>query len=126
MVRSTMLQVLVLKCDFPRFGGDRNAHLRVSLRALRPPAGVPPEGERRAADGVEIAVQDHGHGISAEHLPQLFDSFFTTKAEGMGMGLSIARSMVAAHGGRIWAENLPAGGALFRFTIPEFRGDALA
>jgi PAS domain S-box-containing protein len=75
---------------------------------------------RRNAEGVEVAVQDRGHGISAEHMPQLFDSFFTTKADGMGMGLSIARSMVAAHGGRIWADNLPAGGAMFRFTIPEF------
>jgi PAS domain S-box-containing protein len=73
---------------------------------------------RRVPAGVEIAVQDCGHGISAEHLPQLFDSFFTTKADGMGMGLSIARSMVAAHGGRICAENLPAGGAVFRFTLP--------
>jgi len=74
----------------------------------------------RTSEGVEVAVRDCGHGIASEHLPQLFDSFFTTKADGMGMGLSIARSMVAAHGGRIWAENLPAGGALFRFTIPEF------
>ncbi len=75
---------------------------------------------RRTSEGVEVAVRDCGHGISPEHLPQLFDSFFTTKADGMGMGLSIARSMVAAHGGRIWAKNLPDGGALFRFTIPEF------
>ena len=80
---------------------------------------------RRVAEGVEVAVQDRGHGISAEHLPQLFDSFFTTKADGMGMGLSIARSMIAAHGGRIWAENLPSGGALFRFTIPAFAGPTI-
>jgi len=72
---------------------------------------------------VEIAVQDRGHGISEEHMPQLFDSFFTTKADGMGMGLSIARSMIAAHGGRIWAENAAAGGAVFRFTLREYSTD---
>jgi len=79
----------------------------------------------RRVDGwqVEVEVRDCGHGIAHEHMPQLFDSFFTTKADGMGMGLSIARSMVAAHGGRIWAENAPAGGAVFRFTLREYSTD---
>ena len=67
---------------------------------------------------VEIAVRDRGHGIPAASMPQLFDSFYTTKSDGMGMGLSIARSMIHAHGGRIWAENQPEGGAVFRFTLP--------
>jgi len=62
-------------------------------------------------------VRDHGHGIADKTMPQLFDSFFTTKQDGMGLGLSIARSMIAAHGGRIWAENAPDGGAVFRFTV---------
>jgi PAS domain S-box-containing protein len=75
---------------------------------------------------VEVAVQDCGHGISSEHLSQLFDSFFTTKTDGMGMGLSIARSMIAAHGGRIWAENAAQGGALFRFTLPVFNNARLS
>jgi PAS domain S-box-containing protein len=68
-------------------------------------------------DRVEVAVLDRGHGIAAANLPQLFDSFFTTKPDGMGMGLSIARSMVAAQGGRIWAEDAPEGGAAFRLTL---------
>lgn len=72
---------------------------------------------RGAESFVEIAVRDSGHGIAAANLPQLFDSFFTTKADGMGLGLSIARTMIAAHGGRIWAENAPDGGAIFRFTL---------
>jgi PAS domain S-box-containing protein len=73
---------------------------------------------RRAAESlVEIAIQDRGHGIAPASMPQLFDSFFTTKADGMGLGLSIARSMIAAHGGTIWAENAPEGGAIFRFTL---------
>jgi PAS domain S-box-containing protein len=73
---------------------------------------------RDAGDSlVEIAVRDFGHGISPENMSQLFDSLFTTKAEGMGLGLPIARTIVAAHGGRIWAENAPGGGAVFRFTL---------
>ena len=68
-------------------------------------------------DLVEIAVVDHGCGIPPEKLPELFDSFFTTKADGMGIGLSIARWIVLAHGGRIWAANGAQGGAEFRFTL---------
>jgi len=73
---------------------------------------------RDAGDSlVEIAVRDFGHGISPENMSHLFDSLFTTKPEGMGLGLPIARTIVAAHGGRIWAENAPGGGAVFRFTL---------
>ena len=68
-------------------------------------------------DLVEVAVVDHGCGIPPEKLPELFDSFFTTKPDGMGVGLSIARWIVLAHGGRIWAANAPHGGAEFRFTL---------
>ena len=66
---------------------------------------------------VEFAVHDAGPGIAAANVSRLFDSFFTTKAKGMGLGLSIARSIVEAHGGRIWAENAPEGGAVFRFVL---------
>ncbi len=84
-----------------------------------------PEGSRellvsaRAKDDslVEIAVRDFGHGIAAQNMPQLFDSLFTTKPEGMGLGLPIARTIIAAHQGSIWAENAPGGGAMFRFTL---------
>jgi signal transduction histidine kinase len=67
---------------------------------------------------VEVAVTDRGPGIAPEHLHQLFDSFFTTKKRGVGLGLSIARSIVAAHGGRIWAESDPGYGATFRLALP--------
>ncbi|HEV8018905.1 MAG TPA: sensor histidine kinase, partial [Steroidobacteraceae bacterium] len=73
----------------------------------------------RHADGeVEFAVSDLGRGIEPAKLARLFEPFFTTKANGMGIGLSISRTIVAAHGGRIWAENNASEGATFRFTLP--------
>ena len=66
----------------------------------------------------EISISDRGPGISSDALEKVFDPFFTTKPEGMGMGLSIARTIVQAHGGRIWAENRATGGAVFRLTLP--------
>jgi signal transduction histidine kinase len=66
----------------------------------------------------EVVVTDTGPGISPDRLPRLFDAFFTTKDYGMGLGLSIARSIIESHGGRIWAENNADGGAAFRFTLP--------
>src|SRR5262249_26310014 len=62
---------------------------------------------------VEIVVSDTGPGILPDRLPRVFDPFFSTKREGMGLGLSIARSLVRAHGGKIWAENNSGGGATF-------------
>jgi two-component system sensor kinase FixL len=73
---------------------------------------------RRLDDAVEVAVTDIGHGIPADRLPRLFDAFFTTKNEGLGLGLAIARSIVEAHGGRIWAEDLGGRGATFRVSLP--------
>jgi signal transduction histidine kinase len=65
-----------------------------------------------------IAVKDHGEGIAPENFPKLFDSFFSTKASGMGLGLSIARSIVEAHGGRIWAESRELDGIAFFVELP--------
>jgi two-component system sensor kinase FixL len=65
-----------------------------------------------------IAVTDTGPGIDAASGPKIFDSFFSTKKEGMGLGLAIARTIVHAHGGKIWQEGTSAGGAAFKFTIP--------
>ena len=70
------------------------------------------------ASNVLMLVRDHGQGISPENLPQLFESFFTTKRRGMGIGLSIARSIVEKHAGRIWAQNSEADGAVFFVELP--------
>jgi len=69
-------------------------------------------------DTVETSVTDSGCGIPPEKLPRLFESFFTTKQNGMGLGLAITRSIIDAHHGRIFAENNPEGGATFRFDLP--------
>jgi signal transduction histidine kinase len=67
---------------------------------------------------VLVGVTDSGVGISAENADRLFNPFFTTKSSGMGMGLSVCRSIMEAHGGRLWATaNLPHG-ATFQFTLP--------
>lgn len=74
--------------------------------------------ERVAPDIVQVSVSDTGPGISAEMAENLFQPFVTTKHNGMGMGLNICRSIVEAHGGRLWLESNPGGGAIFRFNVP--------
>lgn len=74
---------------------------------------------RSAGSGsVTISVRDNGPGIAAADLERIFDSFFTTKHEGVGIGLAICQSIIAAHGGTLSAENLPQGGAAFSVTLP--------
>ncbi|RUZ71879.1 ATP-binding protein, partial [Mesorhizobium sp. M7A.F.Ca.US.003.02.2.1] len=69
-------------------------------------------------DGMaEVSVIDTGPGLAPEVSAQLFQPFVTTKKQGMGVGLSICRTIVESHGGHIWAEAVPAGGTAFRFTL---------
>jgi signal transduction histidine kinase len=88
--------------------------------AQRPVSRITVRTARVGAE-VEVTVTDSGHGVDPSDLPKIFDSFFTTKKEGMGLGLSIARSILEGHGGRIWAENGQEGGATFHFIIPTER-----
>jgi signal transduction histidine kinase len=73
---------------------------------------------RRLDDAVEVSVRDTGRGIAADSLPRLFDAFFTTKRDGLGLGLAIARSIVESHGGQIRAEDHGGRGATFWVTLP--------
>jgi C4-dicarboxylate-specific signal transduction histidine kinase len=74
-----------------------------------------------AADSVLVAVQDSGPGLTPESSDRLFQAFHTSKPDGMGMGLSICRSIVEAHGGRVWAAASTPRGAIFQFTLPARR-----
>jgi C4-dicarboxylate-specific signal transduction histidine kinase len=84
-------------------GGERELHVTTELIA---------------SEGVRVAVRDSGPGFSAENLQRLFAPFYTTKPNGMGMGLSICQSIIEDHGGRLWASRIDPQGALFQFTIP--------
>ena len=70
---------------------------------------------------VEVSISDTGHGIPSEQLVGVFDAFYTTKPTGTGLGLSIARMIVETYAGKIWADNRPEGGAVFRFVLPLVR-----
>ncbi|HWU40935.1 MAG TPA: ATP-binding protein, partial [Candidatus Acidoferrum sp.] len=72
------------------------------------------------ADQVQVTVEDSGIGIEPQKLDQIFESFYTTKPGGMGMGLSISRSIVQAHGGRLWATARDGAGTMFHFTLPNY------
>ena len=74
--------------------------------------------EQDHTNGVLVAVRDSGPGIDPAHLERVFEAFYTTKPNGVGMGLSICRSIVDAHGGRLWAAANDPHGAVFRFTLP--------
>jgi signal transduction histidine kinase len=74
--------------------------------------------ELRGPDAIGIMVEDSGPGIDPENLGRIFNPFFTTKPTGMGMGLSICRSIIEAHGGRLTASRAPGGGSLFEIALP--------
>jgi signal transduction histidine kinase len=74
--------------------------------------------QRSGADGVLVAVRDSGVGVDPQYVNRIFDAFFTTKPTGMGMGLSISRSIIEAHGGRIWAAPNDGPGLTVQFTLP--------
>jgi C4-dicarboxylate-specific signal transduction histidine kinase len=89
-----------------------------ALHGRAAPRVVRVSSERRDADTLYVAVDDTGPGLSADHAPRMFDAFYTTKQEGLGMGLAVSRSIVEAHHGRLWASASPLGGAKLQFTLP--------
>jgi signal transduction histidine kinase len=74
--------------------------------------------ERDSRNQICLSIEDNGTGLDAEHLNKLFEAFYTTKAEGMGMGLSVSRTIIERHRGRIWASPNESFGATFSFSIP--------
>jgi C4-dicarboxylate-specific signal transduction histidine kinase len=75
-------------------------------------------------DQVQVTVEDAGTGLDPTAMDKIFDPFYTTKPSGMGMGLSICRSILQAHGGRLWATAKDGPGTLFHFTLPTYQEDA--
>jgi PAS domain S-box-containing protein len=86
------------------------------------PRKVTVETRAEPPGSIRISVRDHGTGIAADAMPRLFDAFFTTRQEGIGLGLSICRSIVEAQGGRIWAENNADHGATFHILLAAAKG----
>jgi PAS domain S-box-containing protein len=79
---------------------------------------------RNIEDGVQVTVEDSGPGLDPTGMEKIFDPFYTIKASGMGMGLSICQSIVQSHGGRLWATAKDGPGTIFDFTLPKYRGEA--
>lgn len=122
-----------LPVGMPPIDGDRvqiqQVLLNLLLNAIQALGAMPPErrtisvrvqrgASESLGDAIVVTVEDTGAGIAEADLAHLFDAFFTTRSDGMGMGLSISRSIVEAHGGRIEAANRPEGGASFRVCLP--------
>jgi PAS domain S-box-containing protein len=118
-----------LATGLPLIEGDRvqlqQVILNLILNAVEAMSGIA-EGARemristgrRASNGVLVAVRDFGPGLDPQSMDRLFDAFYTTKPDGLGMGLAICRSIVEAHGGKLWATANEPRGAVFQFTLP--------
>jgi two-component system, LuxR family, sensor kinase FixL len=121
--------VLEINSDLPPVRGDKVQLQQVLLNLLlnafdalkNSPAderSVAVKAELDGADMLKVVVRDRGTGLNGDQLDKIFQPFYTTKRDGFGMGLSISRSIVEAHGGRLWAENNKDRGATFNFTLP--------
>jgi signal transduction histidine kinase len=114
--------------DLPRVSGDRvqlqQVILNLMLNGIEAMEGTPEPMKllvmsRKSGDGgVLVAVRDSGTGIGAQDMPHIFKAFYTTKPAGTGMGLTICRSILEAHGGRIWMEANEGVGITVQFTLP--------
>jgi C4-dicarboxylate-specific signal transduction histidine kinase len=120
--------------DLPTIFGDRIQLQQVILnlmlngieamtRISDRPRRLVIQSQMQDADEVRVSVEDSGIGVRAEIMGRLFEPFFTTRSQGIGMGLPISRSIVEAHGGRLWAESTVSQGSVFQFTLPR-GGDA--
>lgn len=127
--KSQILLRTTFSPDLPRVSGDKIQLQQVLLNLLmngidaikasaHADAQLSVQTRRQEADKIYIAVKDSGIGLGQGELDKIFDAFHTTKKEGMGMGLSVSRSIIEAHGGRLWATPDDIRGATFHFTLP--------
>jgi len=123
---------VILDEGLPRVKCDRIQIEQVVLNLVRnamdtleasasPPRELTIRCRADGSAGIELSVEDTGEGFTADSVERMFETFFTTKADGLGMGLSISRGIIEDHGGRLWAKPRPGGGAVFHVTLP--RGD---
>ena len=127
--RNRMVLQSELADDLPKVTGDRVQLQQVILNLLRNasdamlglhdrPRQLLIRTEREDGDRVRVSVRDAGVGVDAQNMNKLFDAFYTTKSDGMGIGLSVSRSIIERHHGRLWAEPNDGPGATFSFSIP--------
>ena len=128
-VRARRFGEMQLADGLPRISGDRvqlqQVILNLIMNAIEAMSGVE-EGSRELlistveaeSEGVLVAVSDSGPGLPQASLARIFEPFYTTKSSGLGMGLSICRSIVEAHGGRLWATPNEPRGAVFSMMLP--------
>jgi PAS domain S-box-containing protein len=118
-VEGNRVQLQQVVLNFIMNGMDAMAEQPPERRRLTIGTSIATDG------GVEVSVSDLGSGIEPDDLQRVFEPFFTTKEGGLGIGLSVAEKIVAAHGGRIWAENRPDGGAVFHLVLPAANGQGV-
>ena len=108
-----MIQQVILNLVSNAIESMRDTAAERRVLSLRSAAGLP--------NGIEIEVVDNGAGLPAQLEENLFIPFYTTKPDGMGMGLHICRSIIEIHGGRLWARRPAVGGSAFHFTLPSMQ-----
>jgi C4-dicarboxylate-specific signal transduction histidine kinase len=132
-MRNNVSVVMELTPDLPAVLGDRiqlqQVILNLMMNGIEAMTAVTDRPRRllirsqmRDAGQVLVSIQDSGIGVSGEAMARLFEPFFTTRSKGIGMGLPISRSIIEAHGGRLWAESTISEGSTFQFMLPSADG----
>jgi len=133
--RNEVSVVTELTPDLPLVVGDRiqlqQVILNLMLNGIEAMSGVNDRSRRlvvrsrmQDAEQIRVSIEDCGIGVTEKNISRLFEPFFTTRSQGIGMGLPISRSIVEAHGGRLWAESTVNQGSVFQFTLPKLSDPA--